>query len=446
MISISVLLGGALYFTYSAKMDAEADLEKQKNAASREKARADRLQTTLEKAVPWFVASGEGGIAGEELSAASQQVAEAIKRELLTSVTDALPAETRISPDTATQHLQKQGPGYSILKVVENLKKRVQTLEAEAKTQKDLLKKEQQEAEHVRREAAAQKTTFQEQIDQLSRDRRRAMDEAAQAVQEKNSRVDELQKDLDYERESRVNDRKESERVVANLQWGIDRLRREVARYKQGGEVGGTSVRVEEDGRVIDFDPDSDMVVLDIGGRERVRPGMRFDIYWREKGGMPDWKGKVEVIHVDGKVGISQARVIREPEFVRSGNRLVEKTYNPDDPITPGCIAANPYFNPKLRSSFALVGEFEHHTTDELKKLLTAEGASEVVDDVAHATFVVLGKPPKITDSGYARYENQREEIRIRKLEVMSEEEVTGYLRNYRQNDEIAVFSSPKKR
>lgn len=436
--AVAVLLGTGLFFAYSAKTDVEAELEKAKNAAAAEKRRAETLEATLQKAVPWFVAGGEGGVAGEELTAQAAQVADAVKQELVAAATKDLPEGTSIPADRVAEHLRKQGHEYSILEVVKRLKSRIQTLEAEAKTQQDRLEQEKKNAELVREEARKSLAEKDEQNERLRRDTARAKDEAYQAQtrlsQERSARADETAS----LRDAQAQDEKDWKLEKNVLERKIAKLEADVQRFRRGGDLPGASNKVEEDGRVIDLDQASDTVIIDIGGQQRVRPGMRFDVYWREKGGMPVWKGKVEVIQVDPKISISRARILREREYVQVAGKPVAREYDPNDPITPGCIVANPYFDPGRKASFALVGEFQYHTVDELKRLLTADGAGEVVNDVTAATFVVLGRPPKVYD---AAYESQREEIRIRKLEVMSEEEVMNYLRNYKQDDEIGLSS-----
>ncbi len=440
--SVAVLLGAGLFFAYSAKVDVDEELVRAKGAAASAQQRAETLEATLQKAVPWFVSAGEGGVAGEELSAQASQVAEAVKQELVAAAAKDLPEGAAIPSERVSEHLRKQGAEYSILEVVKNLKTRMQTLEAEAKTMRDRIEQEKKDAQAVRDQADRDLRTKTEECERLRKEASRAKDAAYEAEQkydqERRARADEV----GMLRNTNTNDEKDwmlKETVYKRM---IAKLEADVQRFKRGGDLAGASNRVEEDGRVIDIDQASDTVVIDIGGQQRVRPGMRFDAYWREKGGMPVWKGKIEVIDVDSRVSISRARILRDREYVQVGGKPVERVYDPDDPITPGCIVANPYFDPGRKASFALVGEFQFHTVDELKRLLTADGAGTVVDKVTDATFVILGRPPKTYD---ADYESQREEIRIRKLEVMSEEEIMNYLRNYRQDDET-VLSRPKSR
>lgn len=437
---LAALLAGALYFVYDAKLSVEKDMENARMEALREKKRAETLLAALRDAVPWFVGAGEGGLAGDDLSGAAREVAKAIKRELATAVQETLPEGAVVNPDRIEEHLKSLGPDYSILKVVQQYKKRLLDLEARLKTQEDLLNEERKVAQGLREEMQKQNAHLSEQVSRLRAELKEARDEVHRAEQEKTRIETELKGALESERRGRFYDARDHTREIAEKESEIRSLKAEVARWKSGGDsLGGQTV--EADGEVIDLDQASNIVVIDIGGRERVRPGMIFDVYWREKGGEPVWKGIVEVIDV--QAGVSRCRIVRGEQTVRRGDKVERRAYNPQDPITPGCFVANPYFDPGRAASFVLLGEFRLHTTDELKKLITADGQSRIVDNVGDATFVVLGRPPRTPDPNYDR---QLEEAKLRKIEVMTEEDLIRYLRNYRQDEEILLFSKDVRR
>ena len=434
-------LAGGLWFVYSAKSDLMMELDKAKSETARQKERANALESTLRDAVPWFVAAGEGGLAGDELSGPARGVAEAIKQELVTNVSEKMPDGTSLHKEDAEMFLRSQNTGYSILDVVRGYKARIASLEAELQTQKQRVTQEKEKAESARSQALSDIDALEKRITRLTADARDARDLESRAEQEKEKAVAEIKVRLEFERDGRVNDKSDHEREQARKTQTIQKLETDIASLKRGGEIGASRL-IEEDGRVIDVDQAADIVVVDIGGRERVRPGMRFDAYWREKGGKPIWKGMIEIIEVDPKVSISRARIVRERQFAKEGDQIVDRRYDPDDPITPGCMVDNPYFQRGRQVSFALVGEFQYHTVDELKKLIAADGESTVVDDVNRATFVVLGKPPLGIDPVYTL---KIEDIRLNRLEVMREEEFMRYLRNFKQDDEIATIRSSKR-
>ena len=189
------------------------------------------------------------------------------------------------------------------------------------------------------------------------------------------------------------------------LQTEIDSLRNE--RSVLDGRIAALQKKVEAtstkagnpaalvDARVVDFDPKTSTIFIDIGSNKRVVPGMTFEVFDDAAGitatangdGSLRGKASVQVIKVGDTT--STCRVIRG-----SGSR----------PIVKDDVVANAVFNPDYKFKFLVHGKFDANgdgkaTTSEadfVKSRITEWGGTVVEGDAltGDLDFLVLGSQP----------------------------------------------------
>jgi len=226
-----------------------------------------------------------------------------------------------------------------------NLKQRMQALDGQLKTARDEAAKASAGALAAGQRVEGDITKYRENVDQYGkqvndtvRDISRLQDEIDQR---RRTEVANLQEKIDSESVSRAT----LETRVTDLQKAVDQYR---VKPKDAASLA--------DGRVIDVAGEAGEVFLSIGSRQRVQPGMIFDVYDSLSAIQYDpgtnelvpGKARVQVLKVDEDT--STARII--PEERRWGSR-------PPRPVVKDDVIANVIFSPEYRYSFLVHGLFD---------------------------------------------------------------------------------------
>jgi FtsZ-binding cell division protein ZapB len=167
--------------------------------------------------------------------------------------------------------------------------------------------------------------------------------------------ISKLQDEIDQRRRTEVAELQEkinSESVSkATLQTRVGELEKTVDQYRIKPENAASLA----DGRIIDVGSQNGEVFLSIGSKQRVQPGMTFDVYDSpasiqfnpSSGELIPGKARVQVLKVDENT--STARVI--PESRRTGART--------RPVVKDDVIANVIFSPDYRYKFLVHGLFD---------------------------------------------------------------------------------------
>ncbi len=147
--------------------------------------------------------------------------------------------------------------------------------------------------------------------------------------------------------------RNERVKLLSELQK-YEKLLSQIMARKQEQESG-----VEEfDGEILLVNLRDNFVILDVGRRDRVRKGMKFEIYGVIKGVLPIYKGAVEIREVG--VNISYARIL-------------EMT-NVENPLQKGDKIANKLYRRGEQLVFVLVGRLKNFNREEFSRFVTDMG------------------------------------------------------------------------
>jgi len=204
---------------------------------------------------------------------------------------------------------------------------------------------------------------------------------------------------------------------------------------------------------VLATDLGSRQVVLNIGENQKVRRGMRFEIFRIRQGGRRARKGFVDVRSVDRETAVCMileqdirlgrcpscgyvARIPEEqncPYCTGSGQglhiqrlsaspKMTRIVMNPDDPIVIGDFAQNPLFDSKKALHFAVKGEplsTQYKTEDFLSSIRWHGGVIDA--EIGAGTNVLLSGKWALEDTRRAR------ELGI---EILYQFQVFDFLRN----------------
>jgi hypothetical protein len=205
-----------------------------------------------------------------------------------------------------------------------------------------------------------------------------------------------------------------------------ERLQAALEEARGGAEAVAGAKRETEayDGKILEVDMDRRFGVINLGKVHRVKRGMRFDVVrWRYNGW--DTMGRVEVVRVFGSTAavaiLDEEQTTVEcplcgftaPEGMahcpycsggESGDRVVKlqrqeiggtSALDETDPILPGDHITSPFYSREKELTFALAGEPQQFTTEELRALIREYGG-EVSPKVSVETdYLVLAKIPE---------------------------------------------------
>lgn len=252
-------------------------------------------------------------------------------------------------------------------------------------------------------------------------------------VQEKDKRITALEEDLRREQVEKEQVRENAVRTEKQLRTDLDSLTRVVTAQKQRLEdVLKTSFEVA-DGEIVSMDANLDIVFVNLGSLDNLRPQVSFSIYSRDHRGIGrearDIKASVEVTRILGP-HLAEAKILKQ-----------DRTR----PISAGDPIYSPIWAGGRAEYFAFVGLIDFDKDgksdrDTLHRLLTGAGAQielEVSDDGARepadakltekTKFLVLGDVPE--PSRFAAGDERRakiEEIMKQRNALITEANITG--------------------
>ncbi len=132
-----------------------------------------------------------------------------------------------------------------------------------------------------------------------------------------------------------------------------------------------------------------DQVVIDLGRRDHVRPGMRFSVSALDKG-VRIGKGMVEIITVDES--ISTCRLIAEQDARRR-------------PIGSGDSVASPMYERLRTPTFAVAGEFKNVSRQDLESFIRASGAQVTANVGPGVDFLVAGDKSEVEQASARQFQ-----------------------------------------
>jgi hypothetical protein len=214
---------------------------------------------------------------------------------------------------------------------------------------------------------------------------------------EKDKRIAEIDHSLSDEREHAANQKNADDQKVAGLQAQVDEVQAKVkeaetqmktADEKQKSELQLRDARLSDltskvhvlrepdkpDGRVISVSDKGGLAYIDIGAKDMLRRGTRFDVFRTGKGGVPRRIGMVEVRNVMSDH--SEVTIIDQVD--------------PLDPIVKDDYVAAPYFDRELKKTFVFLGRFPANYGKNFVKQRLQDVGAQVDDKVTPSTDILV--------------------------------------------------------
>lgn len=219
------------------------------------------------------------------------------------------------------------------------------------------------------------RTQMQSQIDTLRSDLRNEQQRSQSTAQNDKSRHDEL-----------IAANKEADQALRDAQDKVTELQAQLERERTMSEQELSAVKMrrqppepdQPDGRVLAVSEDGSVAWIDVGGKNGLRLGTRFDLLRRSRSGELVSRGTVEVKEVDSDMAMVGLL----------GN------VDPLDPMLAGDLVRNPLFDRNAKLNFAFLGDFPASMSREFVTGRLKELGAGVTDKVTTSTDVlVLGEP-----------------------------------------------------
>jgi NAD-dependent DNA ligase len=233
---------------------------------------------------------------------------------------------------------------------------------------------------------------------------RRGAEETVNTVQDENrTRITELEGQLSDEQQRSQTQQDEDNQRISNLQDQLDDAEGRVRdaentamtqkeRYEKeisllNSRVSAMAKKLEvlrepdlPDGRILSTSSRSDLAYIDVGKKDGLRRGTKFEVFRYGKGGVLIPKGWVEVRDV-------------EHETAKCG---VLSTTDPLSPIVKGDVVVNPHFARNMEKTFVFLGEFPTSLSKGfVEDRLNALGARVAAKVDSNTDFLVLGDKEK---------------------------------------------------
>jgi NAD-dependent DNA ligase len=166
--------------------------------------------------------------------------------------------------------------------------------------------------------------------------------------------------------------KKKGRRENAELDSRVVQLEDRVRELTQQRELNNKELR--PDGQLLQAAASDGFVILNIGQRHNLRKGTRFTVYNR-RAGKVNLKGVVEVTRVEEQ--IATARVLEETDH--------------NDPLLANDFIANPVYSPDKVKGFAIRGDFNRYSKDELKRFIIENGGRYDDELSVNTDYLVAG-------------------------------------------------------
>lgn len=251
----------------------------------------------------------------------------------------------------------------------------------------EAIKRRQDELRNVTKKIADQDAGYQ-----ADRERLAAQLEALTAERDRIERRSREDAGLRYSRINQLEDRIR-ELLELDLHWMIER-------DKEGKVTGKAGL--EPDGSLLQADTQGNKVIIDKGARDRIFPGLIFEVFTFERGAYNE-KGRVEVIEVQDTIAV--ARIISQLDSRRNT-------------IGRGDFVGNPVFDSRNPKVFVVAGEFEHYNREDLEQFIRRTGGVVWPTLAPGANFLVAGE----------RSEKEQADARQYQILALKEEDLLSYV------------------
>ncbi len=160
---------------------------------------------------------------------------------------------------------------------------------------------------------------------------------------------------------------------------------------------------LEPEGRLLEVNPTSPHVIINLGASDRVVPGLIFEVFQYERGNYVE-KGMIEVVQTQAQ--IATCRVLS----VKDSRKM---------PLSQNDYIGNPVFSTRRPKVFVVSGEFKTHNKDDLEMFIRQTGGIVREKLSPGVDILVAGD----------RSEKDQDSAREYAVHAMTEEQLLKYIR-----------------
>ncbi len=245
------------------------------------------------------------------------------------------------------------------------------------------------------------RTEFSEQVEQLQGELSRIQEEGTEQLAAKDEQLTRasaastaVEEELSRFRVDKQRADRRTEVEVARLERQIDDLQGKLGGLQPSG-FDSSDILTKADGRVLRSIPGSEIIYLNIGSKDRVRPGLTFEIYSPYGERRDDFRGKASVEVIGVTPDTAECRVKRVTA----------------NPIVENDVAVNIAYERNREPRFVIRGDFDldyNGTIDwdgrDRVAAIIREWGGQVAEEVDESTdFVVIGLGPQVPDTSGRR-------------------------------------------
>ena len=160
---------------------------------------------------------------------------------------------------------------------------------------------------------------------------------------------------------------------------------------------------LEPEGRILEVNPTSPHVIINLGASDRVVPGLLFEIFQYDRGKYVE-KGMVEVVQTQAQ--IATCRVLH----VKDARKM---------PLSQNDYIGNPVFSTRRPKVFVVSGEFKTHNKEDLEMFIRQTGGIVREKLSPGVDILVAGE----------RSDKDQDNAREYAVHAMTEEQLLQYIR-----------------
>lgn len=328
--------------------------------------------------------------------------------------------------DVAAQHPGVVNPGDTLVTAVDRLNAALATERAHAQDLTQANTDLEGEVARLTEQLKVKEDEFAAEVQAIGQQLQQVQESNAEALEQKEGQFSELQaslteseSELQRLRREQTNERRETEAEILALETRIANLQRDIQQFKLSFDP--RALLTKADGRIVRAIPGSDVVYINLGASEAIKPGMGFEIF-SQTGDVPEG--------LSGKASLEVVTVMEETAECRVTRRERGR------PIIEGDIVVNIAFERDRKPKFVVRGEFDVNYDgavdfDGLEQIegLIRQWGGQVVDELDESVdFVVIGLPPVIPSfardlpvSEVVREQQLRSEIDLAQFKALVE-------------------------
>ncbi|MFP4144631.1 MAG: hypothetical protein ACOCTI_01050 [Phycisphaeraceae bacterium] len=302
-----------------------------------------------------------------------------------------------ISPDALREQLASQEIQGSLMQEIDRLNDELDAARQRLEQTQQALQQQQQAADAAQEKLAAEGEQYQQSRQELDQRMAEAEDIAEKFIRLQEQMEQELTQNIEQQAEEHLTERRELEQRVEELRDRTSYLEGRLVRLRNASGSIEAPEYLEADGAITSLMPQAKKVLINLGRKDHVVPGMTFEVFAKDRLVKPTpeheglrGKASIEVIKVNEDNSV--ARVVRTSprrHLVRE-DKIINAVYDPDTTYTF-----------RVYGQFDLDGDGESSDDDrERLENLIREWGGKLSDDLDYEVdFLVLGQEPPLPEA-----------------------------------------------